>query len=156
MDDYILRASAIDAMEKTVCGDTWEVEQAINAVKGLPPVNVEFTEKEYKVLYLLFTIMDDFMRIAHVIDIDGVETNELFMVDLEEDGFFIWKSDWYEGGKKVVLIDFFPVSEAINSSVQPETCEGCKHLGKWDNEVECGYPSPCTNCKRRVGDHYER
>lgn len=41
-------------------------------------------------------------------------------------------------------------------SVQPKTCEGCKHLGKWENEVEYGYPSPCTRCKRRVGDHYER
>ena len=75
MDDYILRASAIDAMEKTVCGDTWEVEQAIDAVKGLPHVNVEFTEKEYKVLHLLFKIMDDFMWIAHVIDIDGETFN---------------------------------------------------------------------------------
>ncbi len=41
-------------------------------------------------------------------------------------------------------------------TVQPETCEGCKHLGKWENEVECGYPSPCTCCKRRVEDRYER
>ena len=41
-------------------------------------------------------------------------------------------------------------------SVQPETCEGCKHLGKWENEVEYGYPSPCTRCKRRVNDNYER
>lgn len=39
---------------------------------------------------------------------------------------------------------------------QPETCEGCKHLGKWENEVEYGYPSPCTRCRRRVEDHYER
>lgn len=41
-------------------------------------------------------------------------------------------------------------------SAQPETCEGCRHLGKWENEVEYGYPSPCTRCKRRVEDHYER
>ena len=41
-------------------------------------------------------------------------------------------------------------------SAQPETCEGCKHLGKWENEVEYGYPSPCTRCKRRVNDNYER
>ena len=41
-------------------------------------------------------------------------------------------------------------------SAQPETCEGCKHSGKWEDEVENGYPSPCTRCKRRVGDHYER
>ncbi len=38
----------------------------------------------------------------------------------------------------------------------PETCEGCKHLGKWENKVEYGYPSPCTHCKRMVDDHYER
>ena len=41
-------------------------------------------------------------------------------------------------------------------SAQLETCEGCKHLGKWENEVEYGYPSPCTRCKRRVEDYYER
>lgn len=41
-------------------------------------------------------------------------------------------------------------------SAQSETCEGCKHLGKWENEVEYGYPSPCTRCKRRVEDNYER
>ena len=41
-------------------------------------------------------------------------------------------------------------------SEQPETCEGCKHLGKWENEVEYGYSSPCTCCKRRAEDHYER
>lgn len=39
--------------------------------------------------------------------------------------------------------------------VQSETCEGCKHLGKWENEVEYGYPSPCICCKRRVRDNYE-
>lgn len=42
-------------------------------------------------------------------------------------------------------------------SAQPEhTCVGCKHRGKWENEFEYGYPSPCTYCKRRVNDHYER
>lgn len=41
-------------------------------------------------------------------------------------------------------------------SAQSETCEGCKHFGKWENEVEYRYPSPCTCCKRRVEDHYER
>ena len=40
--------------------------------------------------------------------------------------------------------------------VLQETCEGCKHLNKCENEVECGYNSPCTTCKRRVADHYER
>ena len=59
--------------------------------------------------------------------------------------------------------DYYPISakgiaKKVKElpSVQPETCEGCKHLGKWENEVEYGYPSPCTRCKRRVEDHYER
>lgn len=41
-------------------------------------------------------------------------------------------------------------------SAWTETCEGCKHLGKRENEVEYGYPSPCTHCKRKVEDYYER
>lgn len=41
-------------------------------------------------------------------------------------------------------------------SAQPETCKGCRHFGKWGDEVEYGYPSPCTCCKRRVKDNHER
>lgn len=41
-------------------------------------------------------------------------------------------------------------------SAKSETCEGCKHFGKWENEVEYGFLSPCTCCKRRVDDNYER
>ena len=53
------------------------------------------------------------------------------------------------------------LNDAYNLIVQlpsalKETCEGCKHLNKCENEVECGYNSPCTTCKRRVEDHYER
>ena len=42
------------------------------------------------------------------------------------------------------------------SSAQPETCEGCKHLSEWKNEVEYGHLHPCILCKRRVDDLYER
>ena len=42
---------------------------------------------------------------------------------------------------------------------QPERewnyCEGCKHRGMWENEVEYGYNSPCTNCAERVSSNYE-
>lgn len=41
-------------------------------------------------------------------------------------------------------------------SAQPNSCEGCKHLGEWKAEVEYGYPSPCTNCRRTAEDCYER
>jgi len=40
---------------------------------------------------------------------------------------------------------------------QPEhTCVGCKHHGMWENEVEYGYNSPCTRCRRRMNDNYEQ
>ena len=41
-------------------------------------------------------------------------------------------------------------------SAQPDSCKGCKHLDKWENEIEYGYPCPCLRCKRRAEDHYER
>ena len=58
-----------------------------------------------------------------VIDIDGVKTNELFMVDMQEDGYFVWKSDWWEGEENVSLVDFFPVSDAQKPSAQPDMTE---------------------------------
>jgi len=69
--------------------------------------------------------------IIAVIEIDGITTNQLFMVDMNEENYFIWNNDWYEGEKSVALIDFFPVSEAINQSAQSENirCKDCKH---WD------------------------
>ena len=39
---------------------------------------------------------------------------------------------------------------------EPLTCEGCKNDGEYENEIEYGYPSPCTRCKRRVSDNYRR
>ena len=59
--------------------------------------------------------------IIAVIEIDDITTNQLFMVDINEENYFIWNNDWYEGEKDVALIDFFPVSEAINPSAQSET-----------------------------------
>ena len=58
--------------------------------------------------------------IIAVIKINEVETNQLFMVNINEENYFIWKNDWWEGEEDVTLIDFFPVSEAqhANQSVQ--------------------------------------
>ena len=43
-------------------------------------------------------------------------------------------------------------------SVQPEqkTCEGCKHSGQWEDELEYGASCSCLVCKRRASDNYER
>lgn len=35
-----------------------------------------------------------------------------------------------------------------------EKCDGCTESGKWEDEVEYGYPSPCTLCKRRCADNW--
>lgn len=44
----------------------------------------------------------------------------------------------------------------ISSEQSEHTCIGCKHYGMWENEIEYGCNSPCTNCKRRVNDNYEQ
>jgi hypothetical protein len=49
-------------------------------------------------------------------------------------------------------------ASAWNRRAQPEnkplTCEGCESQGEYENEVEYGYPSPCTDCARRSIDNY--
>ena len=51
------------------------------------------------------------------------------------------------------------ISECEEPPAQPEQernyCEGCKHRGMWENEVEYGYNSPCTNCAERASSNYE-
>lgn len=34
------------------------------------------------------------------------------------------------------------------------TCDGCEHDGGYENEMEYGYPSPCTKCRRIATDNY--
>ena len=67
-----------------------------------------------------------------VIEIDGITMNELLLVDMHEDGYFVWKSDWWEGEKDIALIDFFPVSDAQKPSAPHEIirCKDCKHRGE--------------------------
>lgn len=77
--------------------------------------------------------------IIAVIEIDDITTNQLFMVDMNEENYFIWENDWYEGEKDIALIDFFPVSEAINPSAQPE-----RKKGKWINDRGL-YKCSCCN-----------
>lgn len=47
-----------------------------------------------------------------VIRINGIIIKELYMADADADGYFYWKSDWWEGEDDVALLDFFPVSDA--------------------------------------------
>ena len=48
--------------------------------------------------------------------------------------------------------------EQLSRCTQPEnkplTCKGCINYGKYENEREYGYPSPCTVCKRICTDNY--
>ena len=40
MAEYIDRQAVKDAMTQSVCGDTWEVEKAVEAVRQLPAADV--------------------------------------------------------------------------------------------------------------------
>ena len=91
-----------------------------------------------------------------VIEIDGVTMNELLLVDVHEDEYFVWKSDWWEGEKDITLIDFFPVSDAQKPSAQPEQKRG-KWLSHYDYCKKHGYmPSGvialwwCDQCEQGV------
>ena len=101
-------------------------------------IKVPYGQNPYRVIgkYIRdhITAIED---IIAVIEIDDITTNQLFMVDMNEENYFIWENDWYEGGKDIALIDFFPVSEAINPSAQPEIIHCCdciyydpKHIEK--------------------------
>lgn len=58
---------------------------------------------------------------------------------------------------KSVKINSIEVNEngIIFTKEQKRSCDGCKHLGMWENEIEYGYPYPCLRCVRRAGDNYE-
>ena len=86
--------------------------------------------------------------IIAVIEIDGKISNELFMVDMQEDGYFIWNSDWYEGEQNIALIDFFPVSDAEPAQKnEPVGCNGCRY--DWFGDPRC------AKCARSFQDYYE-
>jgi hypothetical protein len=120
--------------------------------RGEPMIKVPYGQDPYSVIgkYIRdhITAIED---IIAVIKIDDITTNQLFMADMNEENYFIWDNDWYEGEKDVALIDFFPVSEAINPSAQPEPeedCDTCKHGYFGDRQ--------CDNCRVRYPSHYER
>lgn len=37
-----------------------------------------------------------------------------------------------------------------------EDCNNCKHNGKFENEIEFGYSSPCTTCQHRVSNNFTK
>ena len=75
--------------------------------------------------------------IIAVIEIDDITTSQLFMVDMNEEDYFIWNNDWYEGEKDVALIDFFPVSEAINPSAQKKGYTKADYIMALHKEYGC-------------------
>ena len=61
----------------------------------------------------------------------------------------------YDKGYNAAVHDICKMLKKLPSA-QPDSCKGCKHMGLWENEVEYGYTSPCTRCKRKASDNYER
>lgn len=75
--------------------------------------------------------------IIAVIKINKVETNQLFMVDIKEENYFIWKNDWWEGEEDVTLIDFFPVSEAQRANQSVQSTDTISRQGAIDAIYKC-------------------
>jgi hypothetical protein len=67
----------------------------------------------------------------------------------------LWADDDGQGSNTVPIIVLgLEKAKEIILSEQKEPCKGCQHDGEYENEVEYGYPSPCTQCKRRCSDNY--
>ena len=62
------------------------------------------------------------------------------MADADADGYFYWKSDWWEGEEDVALLDFFPVSDAEKETDEdiciriPDPDRVLKARSKWEDE----------------------
>lgn len=48
------------------------------------------------------------------------------------------------------------VANRLEELLNRNSCQGCKHRGAWENEIELGYNSLCTVCCRRTADNYEK
>lgn len=75
-----------------------------------------------------------------VIRINGIIIKELYMADADADGYFYWKSDWWEGEDDVALLDFFPVSDAERETDKdiwiqiPDPDRAIKARSKWEDK----------------------
>lgn len=104
-------------------------------------VNVSKGQDAYSVIgnYILNHVTDIEDMIA-VIQINGVIIKELYMADADADGYFYWKSDWWEGEEDVALLDFFPVSDAERETDEdiririPDPDRVFKARSKWEDE----------------------
>lgn len=104
-------------------------------------VNVSKGQDAYNVIgnYISnhVTAIEDMIAI---IRINGVIIKELYMVDVDADGYFYWKSDWWEGEEDVALLDFFPVSDAERETDKdiciqiPDPDRVIKARSKWEDE----------------------
>jgi hypothetical protein len=67
------------------------------------------------------------------------------------------KALWNDAPSAQHMSAMFDCEDAIRvlPSAEPKTCDGCKHKGKWEDELYYGMSCPCINCKRRANDNYE-
>ncbi len=133
-NDSISRKSAINAMcdacdTVTAACPHFPCKRFL-AIEALPSIEAELESRNGEVLLEVPHGQDPYNMIGNyiedhiaaiediiaVIEIDGVKTNQLLMVDMNVDGFFVWDNDWWEGEENVSLIDFFPVSDAQGPS----------------------------------------
>lgn len=159
-DEYVRKQDAIYALCKAGCGSGYCGISCddVKAIEQLPPlqpqrtgrqmmgaekmlVNVNKGQDAYSVIgnYILnhVTAIEDMIA---VIQINGVIIKELYMVDVDADGYFYWESDWWEGEEDVALIDFFPVSDA--EAIPAADVVPVIH-SEWEYHMSFGV---CRNC----------
>ena len=94
-------------------------------------------------------------------EIAEVETDRIDIKDGRERD--VWNNGYDKGMKKGLQIakriilseQKEPIGNSEQLTERKEPCEGCKHNGNYENELEYGYPSPRTKCKRRCNDNYQ-
>jgi hypothetical protein len=79
---------------------------------------------------------------------------EIVRLEKERDLFPRWINPEKHDEADAAVKEAYRIRKIIISE-QKEPCKGCKHYGNYENEVEYGYPSPCTKCKRRCVDNYQ-
>ncbi len=58
-------------------------------------------------------------------------------------------------GKEIKLLEDLYHELLSENGLTNDSCSGCIYNKKFENEIEYGYNSPCTCCKRRANDNYK-
>ena len=114
--------------------------------------NCKYDEKLYE---KIMQILDERIKPLPSAQPDVTDTNVGDMISRRAaiDAFYEMASDI---DHLCTVGDYVHVLEMLSPAQPKLSCDGCKHLGMFENEIEYGYTCPCLRCVRRMEDNYER